>query len=249
MKYPVIFFLFFLVSLNGFSQPAPRKVDLGKLSVATGGIPYSDYMVNPDWKSLAIQSGVLWGTYGGIKGNAFYADAWNKGYVLLGNNSISDSISLNFNIYTNEIYFLRDSQVLVLNVSEPLEGFGIYSEDGDSSLTAKFRCGYPSVENNTSKTFYRVLVQNKISLLKQYNRSIMERTDPTGVPEKIFTGSETYFVYNAAENKIIAINKNKNSIVTALPAYTQKIESVILEKKLKLKKEEELITLISEINN
>ena len=205
-------------------------------------------LIDPDWKAQTIQAGVLWETNNGIKGTAFYNEEWYKGYILLSDNHIAKDISLRFNIYKNEIYFLLDSQVLVVSPTMPVAEFGI-SDQNDSNKITIFRCGYPAINNNTTKTFYNVVVNNKIALLKHYDKRIMEATNSIGAFEKKFIDSESWYIYNSSENKIIQIKKNKNSLLAALPQYANKVQSIIEEKSLKLKTENEWIILFNELNN
>ncbi len=130
----------------------------------------------------------------------------------------------------------------------PVAEFGI-SDQNDSNKITIFRCGYPAINNNTTKTFYNVVVNNKIALLKHYDKRIMEATNSIGAFEKKFIDSESWYIYNSSENKIIQIKKNKNSLLAALPQYANKVQSIIEEKSLKLKTENEWIILFNELNN
>ncbi len=239
MRYHLLFVLFLTSQLSSKCQ---GNLQRGTFVGFPKGIQVNE-LVSPDWQARTIEAGALWGTYNGIKGTAFYNEGWSKGYILLSNNEIARDVSIRFNIYTNEIYFLSGSHVLVLDESIPPIEFEIQ----ETNKTTVFRCGYPAISNNTGKTFYKILADGKIALLKLYNKRIMEAINSVGAFERKFTDSESWYIYNTFTNKMIQIKKNKNSILEALPEYTNKIESIKQEKGLKLKNEEEWIILINEL--
>ncbi len=248
MKQLAIIMIFSAFIVKGTGQKIVQKQPTGPFTFAPKGIQ-SPYMVNPDWQARTMEAGALWGTYNSVKGNAFYNDEWDKGYILLRDNRIAQNIFIAFNIYTNEIYYIADSQVLVLDPLIPVAEFGIHDQKEDSTKTTIFRCGYPATDNNTDKTFYKVLVDNKISLLKHYNKKIIERNNQSGVPERAFIDSESWYIFNTREKKIIPIKKNKNSLLTALSQYADKIESILKKRNLKLKTENDWIMRMNELNN
>jgi hypothetical protein len=190
----------------------------------------------------------VWGQYGNIQGSAFYKEEWHKGYIILKGNRVIKNISLSYNIYENQIYYLQDSQALVLDASIPVEEFGIYDHKEDSNQITIFRCGFPSTGRNNEKTFYQIMANDKIELLKHYSKSIIESVNLASAPDKSFFDSETWFIYNAAEKNITQIKKNKNSLEDALPQYSSIIQSIIDQKNLKLKTENDLALLIAELN-
>lgn len=180
-------------------------------------------LVDPNWEAQTVIEGASWKNFEGIKGDAFYNDDWKKGYILLQNNYYCyKEISLRFNLYTNEIYFMLDSTVLVVSPNVPVAEFGI-GDKSDSNKVTIFRCGYPVINNNTAKTFYNVAVNNKIALLRHYDKRIMEATSSTGTFERKFIDSESWYLYDSSKNKIVQIKRNKSALLAALPEYTDKI--------------------------
>ena len=248
MKYPAFFLIFLSFPFKIICQSAiPGGV--GKLVNTPAGASRANFMIDPTWKTFTIEAGAAWGIYSTIKGSSFYNEEWNKGYILLQDKRIAKNISLSFNIYDNQIFYLMDSQVLVLDAAVPVAEFGIYVRKEDSAEITIFRCGYPPINNNNSKTFYQVVSNNKIALLKHYNKSIVEKKNPADVPSKEFVDSETWYVYNTVENKIIPLKKNKNALKNALPQYAGIIETLTQQKKLKLKTDNEWVALFDELNN
>ena len=243
MKHLLIIFIFFAFGLTSLCQSLVPP-GAGKIVNTAAGATSTNFVIDPDWKVTTMQAGAAWGAYPNIKGSSFYSEKWNKGYILLKNKLFAKNISLSFNVYDNQIYFLQDSHVLVLNESIPVAEFGLFDQE-DSNKATIFRCGFPPVGRNTEQTYYKVISDHTIALLKHYTKSIVENT---GTAEKTFLDDETWYVYNYADNKMTAIKKNKNSLTDALPQYAQLIEAITSQKNLKLKKENDWTVLFDELN-
>ena len=206
-------------------------------------------LADPVWKSKTLDAGTAWGRIDGIKGTMFFCEDWANGYILLEDNRIARDVSLNFNVYTNEIYFEYDSQVSVIDPSVAVQEFAFTEQKDKTGKTSLFRCGYPPVGKNTKSTFYEVLVKNKLSLLIHCNKKIAEKNNGLSGPEKIFTDSETWYVYNEGEQKMTEIKKNKNALLKALPKYEKNILSIIEKKGLDLKNNQDWIVLFTALNS
>lgn len=246
MNHFILIFFLFAFSLVSKSQ-ALSKFDWGTYVGIPKGVQIIE-MVRPDWQARTIEAGASWNKFNGVNGNTFYSEEWDTGYVLLQDNRIAKNISLRFNVYTNEIYYMEDSKVLVLDPTVSVAEFGLYEQTGDTNKISVFCCGYPTTGSNTDKTFYHVLVRGRITFLKHYIKKIMERNNSIGVPERTFIDSETWYIYDASENKMIEFKKNKNALLAALPQYSNKIRAIIQEKHLKLKGETEWVMLFNELN-
>lgn len=246
MKHLLFFVLVSTMFIRVFCQE-PTAKNLGSFVGMPIGIK-ADELVDPNWKTQTMQLGASWEVNNGIKGSPFYGEDWNKGYVLLGDNHIAKNIPLRFNIYTNEIYFLLDSTVLVVSPNIPVAEFGI-NDKSDSNKITIFRCGYPAINNNIQKTFYNVVVNNKITLLRHYDKRIMEAANSTGAFERKFIDSESWYIYDSSKNKMVQIKKNKNSLLAALPEYSDKIQTIVQEKNLKLKNEKDWSRLLNELSD
>lgn len=249
MKYLAFaFIVFYGINIEGISQGPPplRNKLIGPFTPAPQGTQ-TNFMVDPAWKSRTIEAGAVWGIYNDIKGTAFYRQEWDKGYIRLRDNRVAQNVPIAFNVYTNEIFYKADSQVLVVDASAPVAEFGILNKE-DSGKATVFRRGYSAINDNTEKTFYKVAADDKMVLLVYYNKRLIERNNSLGVPERVFVDYESWYIYNALENKISPVKKNKKSLLAALPQYANDIESIIKEKNLKLKTEEDWVILFNELN-
>jgi len=180
----------------------------------------------------------------GIEGSPFLLDEWNWGAVKFQNGRFAKDLSLRFNVYNNQLYFKKDESQLefVLPVHEFMIG---YLKDFDSTAVI-FRSGFPVTEKTSTETFFELLADGKIQLIKHRSKAIVS-FKPYNQPErKEFSNTEQLYIY--ADGKMIKIKKEKDAILNALPQYAAAILGIIEKKNLKLKNEQSIAQLIAELN-
>lgn len=245
-----IIFILLIFACQHIACQGEKFFNTEKLGTFIGFPPGSrtTNLIDPEWLARAAEAGAEIGVYNGIRGSAFYNENWDTGYILFADNTIAKNASIRFNIYTNEIWFISNNHALILDTKIPAVQFGISIQKEDSIFTV-FRNGYPSIDNNSSAAYYKVLATGKITLLKHYNKSIMDGKTSAGVPEKFFIITESLYLYKESGKKIIPVKKNKNALLQALPEYAEQIELISLKRNLKLKTEDDCIILINELNS
>jgi hypothetical protein len=126
--------------------------------------------------------------------------------------------------------------------------FGLEKQKDDPGSITVFRNGYLSCGKNTVNTFYETIAGGRLSLLKHYTRRIVERSNLATGPERIFTDTETWYVYDSTGQKMTEIRRNQHALVEALPQYGKRIQAAIGEKGLKLKTDQDWVILFHELN-
>jgi hypothetical protein len=142
---------------------------------AANGNAMNGFMVDPSWKTKVGQAGDAWKGNEAIKGTIFYNEELNKGYIKLEGDKTPKNVSLRYNIYSHEINFMQDKTELVLDASIPVHEFGYTVINDDVQKNIVFRSGYPAVGNNTIKTFYEVVADKDVALLKYTTKKILEK--------------------------------------------------------------------------
>lgn len=204
-------------------------------------------MVDPDWKVHVVAAD---GWKGGneVSGTIFYNDEMNNGYIVLQNGKITRDVLLRYNAYNHEINFMNGKTEMVLDAATPVHEFGYGFTTGNDQKTIVFRSGYPVAGNNNAATFYEVVVDRDLALLRYVSKSIIEKTDDRGASEKVVVDADQWFVYNAADKSMVEIKKNKNALMSALPQYAERIQKITTEKRLRLKSDADWYILLSELS-
>jgi hypothetical protein len=205
-------------------------------------------MVDPAWKSRIEEVGDAWKGSGYIiKGTIYFHDDMHKGYITLQNGKSAKDVLIRYNVYTHEISYIEDKIEMILDAVAPVREFGYDYTINDEPRNVIFRSGYPAIGKNTAKSFYQVVVDRDIALLKYTSKKILEERTELGALQKVIIDTDTWFIYNAADNNFAEIKKNKNSLMEALPQYASRIKSIIDAKNLRLKSDADWYILLSEL--
>jgi len=157
----------------------------------------------------------------------------------------TSGVKVKFNAYGNEIIFLQDGIELALDdfemVSYPKLQNGAISQ-------VVFKTGFPKIDNLNDNTVYQVLASgSKIYLLKHISKKLEDLKTMGDYNRKEFVTREQLYIYSPSLG-IKKIKADKKALIALFPELTEKIESVIEEKGLSIRKENNLITLIEELN-
>jgi hypothetical protein len=183
-----------------------------------------------------------------IEGSVFLHDHWNKGYIKLADDKVAGNLLLRYNVYADKIYFLNDSVELVLQNYACEFGYAYSSENGEIKQNC-FKNGYPAIDNNTGATFYEILVNGTIRLLKKHSKRIKQKLTGTGVQAYRIDDAASWYAYSPKKNVIVKIRKDPHSLEGLFdPASIQHINEIINSKKIRLTTEKKLVEFFEILN-
>lgn len=207
-------------------------------------------MVDPGWVSRVKETGDALSNGDGylIKGNIFLHDDMHKGFITLQDGRSAKDVMLRYNLYNHEINYLEDKTEMILDASAPVHEFGYNYSIDDDIKNVLFRNGFPALGKNTSRTFYQVIVDTDIALLKYVSKKILEERTELGALQKVIIDTDSWYIYNAADKTIVEIKRSKNSLLEALPEYAARINAITETKKLRLKSDSDWLILLTELS-
>ncbi len=179
-----------------------------------------------------------------IEGSRFLLEEWMPGIIYMRDGHKADKFLLKFDLYSNQLLFLHEGNPLV--VVNHVKEFVITPAVGAPYL---FRRGYDPVERNDELSFYQVVQDGPVSLLKHTAKTINERKEynKAGVIKEFITTSN-YFIAKAT-GEMIKIKKDKSSLISALGDADGKLQAWVEKNKLKCKTEEDLMVVVKGYNN
>jgi hypothetical protein len=180
-----------------------------------------------------------------VEGHPFLIEEWSRGLVKFKDGSYVKDIPVQFDIHNNKLYFKRNEQRF--EFIQPIQEFVLTVAKNGDSVRKLYRNGFPSTDRNTEETFYEVLTDGKFQLLHYHSKVVDEVKLYNGPEKKKFVPKDMLFALVPGQ-KIVKLKKDKESIIQALPDYAPVINKIVAEKKLKLKKEEDIATLFSLLN-
>lgn len=177
-----------------------------------------------------------------VDGTPWLVDDWKNGSVMLKKGTLIKDMQLKFDVYRNKLFFLRDGNVY--EFADTVKDFYLdYSDRATNGLV--YRSNFPPVDKNTTTTFYELLVDGKVALLKYRSKSLMEFKEIDMRKVKKYEDKQQYYLALPG-NRIVKIKRDKKSLFEALPEYTNELTKIIDQQGLK--NEDALITVIEQLN-
>lgn len=179
-----------------------------------------------------------------IKGSPLLLGQWHPGTVIFRNGQQAKDLQLLFNVNKNVIYFKRAE--VMLEFVQPIKQFTLRVAYNKDSVTLVFRNGYVDFEKNNADTYYEVLVDGSIQLLKQYTKTLLTYKPYNQPEQQEYSDKVKYFVFR--DNKFFLIKRDKEFLIRTFPDLADKIRSWCEANNSHAKTEPQLVALIGSLN-
>jgi hypothetical protein len=176
----------------------------------------------------------------GIQGTPYYKEEWTPGTVKFRNQTVATGLNLRFDVYNNNVYFQRDGGTF--KFTEAVSEFTL-----GNNKDFVCRNGYPAIDKQDEKTFYEVLADGKIQLLKFRQKIVREFAEMGKPKEQRFEDLEQLYAMTK-DYRMVKIKKSKGDILKALPEYTDSINKIIAASDINPRNETSLTLLFQELN-
>ncbi|QCR23641.1 hypothetical protein [Pontibacter sp. SGAir0037] len=188
------------------------------------------------------------GQYESINGSPYLYDEWERAIIKFADGEIFQVEKLKYDQISNQLIFSNKDGIAMAFI-KPVVQFEFMSDSDDSKNNRKFKNGYPVILGGTEASYYEVLAEGKITLLKRSYKAIREeKSYNSATINKNIIENTNYFVYNTTDNKIMRFKKDSKGIMAILN-NSKEAESYLKENKLDIKKDSDLIKLITYYNN
>ncbi|MBI3139668.1 MAG: hypothetical protein HYZ15_13910 [Sphingobacteriales bacterium] len=176
----------------------------------------------------------------------FLEQQWMPGLVEFRSGRPDMQVPLIFDIHNNTLYYLQGK--IIMEFVDTVSSFFLTVPHKSDSLTLLYRSGFTAFQANTTETFYQVLVDGKVQLLKCRAKSILLIRDKDLPEEKRTELKELYFACLPG-NKLQMLPLNAERIKASMPEYAAKIATILKKEHIKLKNEAKLTELFVHLNN
>lgn len=174
------------------------------------------------------------GTYTEYENQPYISSEWTKGALLAADGKWYAVQKLNFNAYNDRPEYQELEKTFQPRFE--VKAFVI----GDTASGIKYRKGFAAIDQQTPKSFYEVLVDRQVKLLKYTKASLLDVTSfNSATKQKKFDFNTMYYLVKP-DQSIVRMKKDKKSILEALPDQAGRIEEIAKDRKLKMKNWEEI---------
>lgn len=179
-------------------------------------------------------------------GTPYNTTDWVRGTAKQADGKTSNNVWLRYDEISDQLYFKRDKQSEILKFVNPIIEFTLLTVDENNKLIEKrYRNGYPKAGRNTSSSYYEVLYDGEIQLLKKnYKLEVVDKKYITPTWQL----SDNILYYLLISGKMITIKPNKKSILAVLGNKHPDFDNLINTNDFDLKNDGNLAKLIAVYN-
>jgi hypothetical protein len=172
--------------------------------------------------------------YPDVNGVPFLTEDWKYTLIKLTDGRIFDTIKTRLNLYTKELYFKTDKDVEMFFTGGYVKEMDIYDSSETKKIIYKFETGFPGIDKNTESSFYQVLADGNVQLLKFMEKKISQtKNDMSGEIRKDFVQYDEYYVNNYGI--MLKLKKEKEFILDLFEDEKEKISEYLKNKKMNYK--------------
>jgi len=170
-----LFSLCFFLNLF-FSAIAQLKVNMGEGKIGAGKISWDDQFLIVD-----KNGGSFYSYYEGVEGDPFFMAPFKSALIKLASGEEFNNISARLDVYTQMIQIKLNGDTAKYILPGVISEVIFFDTLQSIPVSYKFQCGYPAVDKLNKNSFYQVLSEGKVELLKSQVKKINKlKNDMTG---------------------------------------------------------------------
>ncbi|WP_374949129.1 hypothetical protein [Mucilaginibacter sp.] len=201
----------------------------------------AQYIYNREGNQLKGQD------YANIEGTAYLVDGWSSGMAKTVNGKeFKDDIKLMYNLYTDQLFFTYTGKDTLAFV-EPVRQFTINYAEKDQPVIKTFRSGYQGISKSSPNTFYEVIADGKVQLIKKTTRTIADvKSYNSATTLKSFRDNSKYYIVKG--DKATPVKMDKNSLIAAIGDKQEQLNSYAVSASLNFKTDGDLAKFVGYYN-
>lgn len=173
----------------------------------------------------------------------FAKQQWVSGTAYFNSGRDPISMPMIFDPHNDMLYYLQGS--VIMEFVDTVAEFSLKVPRIRDTAIVIYKRFYPSIQTNTEHTFYQVLVNGPVQLLKCESKTISLFKEPDLPEEKKDANDALYFAFLPNE-RMVVLRMDNDEILKRMPEYAKQLKELL--KHTKIKKEDRLIKLITELN-
>lgn len=173
----------------------------------------------------------------GVTESPCLTDAWYTGTIRTLSGKIFDAVKVRFDCFKDELEFQEGDSTLRLG--KEVKEFSFLT----GSDLYNFRKGFPAVDQQTQNSFYRILYDGNLKVLKRYNAQTQKTTSLSGNS----TTGKVEALYILKDNRMIPIRTNdRKGIMQIMADKKNHMEYAAKEQQIDFSQEGDIVRLIEE---
>ncbi|HEX6426947.1 MAG TPA: hypothetical protein VF008_04640 [Niastella sp.] len=179
-----------------------------------------------------------------ITGNPFLFKEWCDGVVRFTSGRTVTQFKLKFDCLKNQLLLQFNGSAFA--AESKVREFVMYPKNKDSLL---FRRGFPATDKTADHTYFQVLLQDKVSLLRLIARNIVEEKQLVSVNGRVNRRMEDAEYYYLFQNGTMTLlPANKSDLPSTFADKKESIAEFITTQQLKMHTPEDFVQVVKKYN-
>ena len=181
-----------------------------------------------------------------VTGNPYLFKDWSNGIVRFSGGRTMNQFKLKFDCLKNLLVLQFNGSAFA--AEGKVQEFVMYpkSKSKDSLL---FRKGFPAVDKATENTYYQVLFQDKVTLLRLFSRNIIEEKQLVTVNGHINRRLEEVERYYLLHNgEMVLLPDSRNDLPEKFSDKKDQIAQFISSQQLKMRSSDDYLQVVKKYN-
>lgn len=184
------------------------------------------------------------GNYYGIpfEGSPWFTKDFIPARIQLFSGEDMEGGNFKLNLYNGRVFTEDDKQRLIV-ITSPIKRIEFLQENKKAAV---FQAGFPKIDRQNATSLYQVLAEGKAQLLKFIRFTMSDRMEyGQGVTFKL---DPLFYFYVYADGKMHPVHK-VDDLMRLFPGWTNEVKGYIEREGLKIKKETDLVKIVSFYNS
>lgn len=184
------------------------------------------------------------GNYYGIpfEGSPWFSKVFIPARIQLFSGEDIEGGNFKLNLYNGRVFTEDDRQRLIV-ITSPVKRIEFLQENKKAAV---FQAGFPKIDRQNATSLYQVLAEGKAQLLKFIRFTMSDRMEyGQGVTFKL---DPLFYFYVYADGKMHPVHK-VDDLMRLFPGWTNEVKGYIEREGLKIKKETDLVKIVSFYNS
>jgi hypothetical protein len=181
-----------------------------------------------------------------LTGNPYLFKDWSEGIVRFSRGRTMNQFKLKFDCLKNLLLLQFNGSAFA--AESKVQEFVMYpkSKSKDSLI---FRKGFPAVDKATENTYYQVLFQDKVTLLRLFSRNIVEEKQLVTVNRQITRRLEEVQSYYMLHNgEMVLLPDSRSELPEKFSDKKDQIAQFISSQQLKMRSPDDYLQVVKKYN-
>jgi len=220
---------------------------------------YLSAQVKPKAPSLAVSwddqfvivdknGGAFHSYYEGVDGHPYFSEKFTDATIVVNTGAVYKGVKARIDLCKQEIHFRLPSDSERIALPGLITEIILYDTVKSGIQSYKFQSGYPEVDNLKRDTYYQVLSDGKVTLLKSSIKKINKsKNEMSGEVSSQFDTYEDHYLYIKYEMK--RIKKDKEYLLNLFADKRKEMEAFAKDQRLNFKSIDSIKKLVDYYNS